>query len=307
MTEDPRENNDDERRASESHDAPSEVWTPVGPLATALGSKSSGSPRAGSPRPSLLDRARRISPPPSRSQSPPTAPPAKEWPPEKPLTKPPVVTSSDATRPSPASSLDSEPLKRRSPGSPQGWRRRRSQLHADARVKALEEEASATRRRHREDLQSIREARERAASDLKETKARLEAGRDRAKKAAARFTGAPARETKSTRGAFSRWRGRPAPSPGRAPRTGPRAGARPGLAGRPRGHGRGRLPNSKRPRLLLGGRARLQELPPARGQRFVQFVGGRRALAAVRGRGHGRGPAVGLLRGRCGRGARCMP
>ena len=81
LTEDPRENNDDERRASEVMDAPSEVWTPVGPVDTFGAKSSSGSPRAGSPRPSLLDRARRISPPPSRSQSPPTAPPAKEWPP----------------------------------------------------------------------------------------------------------------------------------------------------------------------------------------------------------------------------------
>ena len=75
----------------------------------------------------------------------------------------------------------------------------------------------ATRRRHREDLQSIREARERAASDFKETKARLEAGRDRAKAAAARLLARlPAK--RSTRGAFSRWRGRPAPSPQRARR-----------------------------------------------------------------------------------------
>ena len=213
FSEDPRA--DEERRARERQDAPSELWTPVGPLNTfgreatvaparanadaapaPGGSPRVGSPRAGSPRPSLLDRARRISPPPSRSQSPPSAPAAK---PSAPLAH--VVSNSDATRPSPASSVDSE-----APGrGPQGWRRRRAQMSADARVRALEEEAAATKLRHRGDLASIREARESADARVRETQARLDRGRARAMGAAGRLLARlPAK--RNTRRAFSSWR-----------------------------------------------------------------------------------------------------
>jgi len=209
FSEDPRA--DEGRRARERQDAPSELWTPVGPLDTfgreatvaparanadaAPGSPRVGSPRAGSPRPSLLDRARRISPPPSRSQSPPSAPA------EKAAVMAHVFSNSDATRPSPASSVDSE-----APGrGPQGWRRRRAQMSADARVRALEEEAAATKLRHRGDLASIREARESADARVRETQARLDRGRARAMGAAARLLARlPAK--RNTRRAFSSWR-----------------------------------------------------------------------------------------------------
>ena len=122
MTEDPRENNDDERRGERvARRAVRRSRTPSsGPSPRRSVRNRRPSPRAGLAAALLFQIGAAHLAASFQIAEPATAPSSKEWPPEKLLTKPPVVTSSDATRPRRRRRPGIRPLKRRSPGSPQG-------------------------------------------------------------------------------------------------------------------------------------------------------------------------------------------